>query len=95
MPIFERSKDHLAVSRMDYRAHARQSIFLGFKLIWLGLTSIIHGVIPSRFDGDAPLGVARMFYQVVFLSPNPVFQAFIAEQKKIAEEKLNSRRGER
>ena len=95
MPIFERSRDHLAVSRMSYRAHARQSVFLGFKLIWLGLTSIIHGVIPSRFDGDAPLGVVRMFYQVVFLSPNPVFQAFISEQKKIAEEKLRIRRGER
>jgi hypothetical protein len=35
-----------------------------------------------------------MFYQVVFLSPNPVFKAFIAEQKKIAEEKLHTRPNE-
>lgn len=88
MNLFEQSKAHLALSRMGYITHARQSIVLGFKLMWLGVTSIFHGLIPAKFIGDAPLGVTKMFYQVVIFSPNPVFQTFIAEQKRLAEQTL-------
>jgi hypothetical protein len=83
--IVNESKQHLQLSRVGYFPHLLSGIGLGFKMIYLGLTSILHGLVPAWFEGDAPLGVAQLFYRKVYHHPNPEFQKHIQEEEVAAE----------
>lgn len=79
------SKQHLQMSRVSYFPHLFSGIWLGLKIIYLGLTSIFHAIVPAWFEGDAPLGVANIFYRKVYNHPNPAFQKHIAAERAAAE----------
>jgi hypothetical protein len=50
-------------------------------MIYLGITSILHGILPAFFEGNAPLGVAKVFYRQVQNYPNPAFQVAICAER--------------
>ena len=52
---------HLKENQMDYFHHCRHGLYNGFKLLWLGTTSIIHAFVPSIFQYHAAKGVIEIF----------------------------------
>ncbi|MCD8515676.1 MAG: DUF6356 family protein [Burkholderiaceae bacterium] len=83
--IINDSKQHLQASRVSYFPHLFSGVWLGFKIMYLGLTSIFHAFVPAWFEGDAPLGVANLFYRKVYNHPNPAFQQHIKAEREAAE----------
>lgn len=88
--IFARSVDHLKTSRVGYFWHLYGGVVLGCRMIYLGITSILHGIVPAFFEGDAPLGVAKLFYRHVQNHPNPAFQVAIAAERERSRPKNTS-----
>lgn len=80
---------HIETSRMGYFHHLLHATKFGFLMIYLGLTSLIHALVPAWFEGDAPLGVANIFYRTVYHHPNPMFQKHIQAEKIAAEQRRN------
>lgn len=89
--IVSDSKEHLKTSQVGYFPHLFSGIWLGFKIMYLGLTSIFHAFIPAWFEGDAPLGVANLFYRKVYNHPNPAFQKHIQAERAAAENRAQTR----
>lgn len=85
--VITRSSQHLKASRVGYFSHLYGGIRLGFRMMYLGLTSMFHGVVPAWFEGDAPLGVAKLYYRHVHNHPNPAFQVEIETERMAAQAK--------
>jgi hypothetical protein len=83
--IFTESIRHIEISRMGYLQHLFFAAKSGFLLIYLGVTSVIHAIVPAWFKGDAPMGVIDIFYRNIYHHPNPEFQAHIQAEKAAAE----------
>ena len=83
--IIAESIRHIEISRMGYFKHLFFATKSGFLLIYLGLTSVIHAIVPAWFKGDAPMGVIEIFYRNIYHHPNPEFQAHIQAEKAAAE----------
>jgi hypothetical protein len=80
-----KSREHLKASRVGYFKHLYGGVRLGLRMMYLGLTSIFHGIVPAWFEGDAPIGVARLYYRHVHNHPNPVFQLEIGAERESAQ----------
>lgn len=80
--MIEESKYHLALSKTTYFPHLIHSSMNGFYLIWLGITSIIHAVVPAWFNGTAPMAVIRIFFEQLKDHPQPAFRELIREYEK-------------
>jgi len=72
--IISESVDHLRGSRTTYVPHFRQAFSLGWILIFNGVSSIVHAVIPAFFPGTAAFTTMRIFYKFCHGHPNPYFQ---------------------
>ena len=83
--IVSDSIDHIKTSRMGYFHHLLHAAKFGFQMIYLGLTSLVHALVPTWFKGDAPLGIANIFYRTVYHHPNPEFQKHIQAERTAAE----------
>jgi len=46
------------------------AILAGFRLIWAGIASIIHGFIPTLLDGKAPSTVNNIYQNHLVDHPN-------------------------
>lgn len=85
--VITRSSQHLKASRVGYFSHLLGGIRLGWRMIYLGITSMFHGIVPAWFEGDAPIGVAKLYYRHVHNHPNPDFQAQIRAEREFARER--------
>lgn len=47
--VLARSRRHLEEAGKAYGPHGRFAVRAGFLLIWAGLTSILHGLVPAWF----------------------------------------------
>ena len=74
-------REHLKISKVTYFQHLSWAVTSGFRLIYAGITSIIHGVIPSLFDGTAPKQVIDIYHGHLEDHPNPKYQDMISEAK--------------
>ena len=72
--IIRESQDHLRGSQTTYVPHFRQAFWLGWILIFNGLSSIVHAFIPAFFPGTAAFTTMRLFYKFCHGHPNPYFQ---------------------
>ena len=52
------------------------------RLIYAGITSIIHGVVPSLFNGTAPKQIIDIYHGHLEDHPNPSYKEMIANAKK-------------
>jgi len=72
---------HLETSKVTYFEHLTWAVVSGIRLIYAGITSIIHGVVPSLFDGSAPKQVIDIYHSHLEDHPNPAYQDMIKEAK--------------
>ena len=73
---------HLDKSKVTYFQHLAWAIVAGLRLIWAGITSIIHGIIPSLFDGKAPSTVIDIYHNHLVGHPNEEYKDMIEKAKK-------------
>ena len=74
--------EHLTVSKVTYVQHLKWAVVAGVRLIYAGITSIIHGFIPSLFDGSAPKQVIDIYHNHLEDHPNPQYKKMIEKAKE-------------
>jgi hypothetical protein len=70
-------KDHLTKSKVTYFQHFKWAFLAGFRLIYAGIASIIHGVAPSLFDGVPAKTVIDIYHRHLLNHPNGDYQEVI------------------
>ena len=75
LPIVRQSREHIEASHMGYFEHMWHAFSLGWILIVVGLSSLVHAFIPVLYPGTAAKEVMRIFYKYCLDHPSPVFQA--------------------
>lgn len=73
--------EHLSTSKVTYFEHLRWAVIAGFRLIYAGITSIIHGIVPSLFDGTAPKQIIDIYHNHLEDHPNPEYKEMIDAAK--------------
>ena len=74
--------DHLNTGKVTYFEHLRWATVAGIRLIYAGITSIIHGIVPSLFDGTAPKQIIDIYHGHLEDHPNPSYKEMIDNAKK-------------
>ncbi len=75
-------REHLKISKVTYLQHLVWAVTAGVRLIYAGLASIIHGLIPSLFDGSAPKQVIDIYHNHLEDHPNPKYKDMIGKAKQ-------------
>ena len=55
--LYLKSKRHLTKSKETWGRHCVFAFFAGVKLIYSGIASIIHGLVPAFFEGTAAITI--------------------------------------
>ena len=74
---------HLKISKVTYTAHLKWAVISGFRLIYAGVTSIIHGFIPTLFDGTAPKQIIDIYHNHLEDHPNPQYKKMIKKFRRV------------
>lgn len=74
--------EHLKTSKVTYLQHLKWALLAGARLIYAGVTSIIHGFIPSLFNGSAPKQVIDIYHNHLEGHPNPQYKEMINKAKE-------------
>jgi len=75
-------KKHLEKGKVTYPSHFTWAVFAGFRLIYAGVCSIIHGFIPTLFDGEAPHTVIDIYHSHLINHPNAEYKDMIDKAQK-------------
>ena len=75
-------KKHLEKSKVTYPGHLIWAVVAGFRLIYAGICSIIHGLIPTLFDGQAPKTIIDIYHSHLVNHPNDEYKDMITKVKK-------------
>lgn len=75
-------KEHLTKSKSTYFLHLTWAVLAGFKLIYAGITSIIHGFIPTIFDGVAPKTIINIYHSHLVNHPNDEYKDMIKQARR-------------
>jgi len=73
---------HLETSKVTYFKHLYWAVVAGFRLIYAGISSIIHGVVPTLFDGTAPKQIIDIYHNHLEDHPNPQYKEMIKQAKE-------------
>jgi hypothetical protein len=73
---------HLKDSNVTYTQHMRWAIVAGIRLIYAGVASIIHAVVPAWFSATAAKTVIDLYHTRLKDHPNIEYQNYIQESKK-------------
>ena len=74
-------KKHLEESQVGYFGHMLWAISAGFRLIWAGVASLIHAVVPSWFPGTAAYTVIDLYHKRLENHPNKDYKNYIDSKK--------------
>lgn len=74
--------EHLKKSKITYLAHLRWALISGIRLIYAGVASIIHGLLPTLFSRTAPRTVIDIFHSHLVDHPNDEYKEMIKESMK-------------
>lgn len=72
---------HLTTSKVTYLKHLVWAVVAGVRLIYAGISSIIHGIIPTLFDGTAPKQIIDIYHSHLKDHPNPAYKDMIDKAK--------------
>jgi hypothetical protein len=70
---------------MGYFVHFWHAFRLGLILIYAGIVSLIHAVVPCLFPAYSAKKVIWIYIQVVLDSANPDIQIYLQEQLRLKE----------
>ena len=73
---------HLTTSKVTYTAHLVWAVVAGVRLIYAGISSIIHGIIPTLFDGVAPKTIIDIYHSHLVNHPNEDYKEMIDGAKE-------------
>jgi hypothetical protein len=76
------SKEHLKKSKETYSRHLIWATYAGIKMIIVGCSSIVHGIIPAFFQGTAAKTVIDFYHKRLVNHPNNEYQNYINQYKK-------------
>jgi len=82
MNLLEKSSTHLESSKETYVNHLFWATYAGAKMIVVGCSSIIHGIIPAFFQGTAAKTVIDFYHDRLINHPNKDYAEYI-NQKRI------------
>jgi hypothetical protein len=74
--------EHLNASKVTYLKHLQWAVVTGFRLVYVGVSSIIHGVVPTLFDGTAPKQIIDIYHDHLEDHPNPKYRNMINQAKQ-------------
>lgn len=57
---YSESRKHLATVGESYSTHGWFAVKWGFFLIFTGLASVIHGIVPAWFPFTAPRNIVKL-----------------------------------
>ena len=75
--MYKKSIDHLKKSEETYFSHLKWATFAGIKMIFVGASSIIHGIIPAVFQGTAAKTVIDFYHKRLVNHPNKEYKEYI------------------
>lgn len=75
--LVRKSKEHLGKSQENYFSHFKWAIVSGLRLIWAGLASIVHGIVPGFFPGTAAKTVIFLYHKRLVNHPNSEYKDYI------------------
>ena len=81
--IVKKSLIHLESSKETYTSHLLWASYAGFKMIFVGISSVIHGIVPAFFTGTAARMVIDFYHQRLVNHPNKEYADYIAKQSHI------------
>jgi len=76
------SKEHLKKSQETYGSHLIWATYAGIKMILVGCSSIVHGIVPAFFQGTAAKTVIDFYHKRLVNHPNNEYQDYIDQYKK-------------
>ena len=81
--LYLQSKRHLTKSKETWGRHGVFAFFAGVKLIYAGIASIIHGLVPAFFEGTAAISVIKLYHRRLVNHPNPDYAKYIDNERNI------------
>lgn len=81
--ILKESSIHLKSSKETYVSHLIWATYAGFKMIFVGISSIIHGVVPAFFTGTAAKTIIDFYHKRLINHPNKEYRDYISKQSHI------------
>jgi hypothetical protein len=78
--MFSKSRQHLVDSNCSYFEHLKFAVVAGARLIWAGVASLVHAIIPQFFPGTAAFTVIDLYKERLENHPNPIYQDKIKEK---------------
>ena len=84
--IIKKSSFHLKASEETYTSHLLWASYAGIKMIVVGVSSIIHGIVPAFFTGTAAKMVIDFYHQRLVNHPNKEYTDYIA--KKLVDKEI-------
>ena len=81
--LYLKSKRHLTKSKETWGRHCVFAFFAGVKLIYAGIASIIHGLVPAFFEGTAAISVIKLYHRTLVNHPNPEYAKYIDNERNI------------
>ena len=78
--MLKKSIRHLEASKETYSSHLFWAVYAGFKLIFVGISSIIHGFIPSVFTGTAAKTIIDFYHDRLVNHPNKEYTDYISKK---------------
>lgn len=79
--MIKKSLEHLEKSKETYPGHFVWAVLAGFRLIWAGIASIVHGLVPGLFPGTAAKTVIFLYHKRLVEHPNKEYQDYIDSLK--------------
>lgn len=79
--MIRHSKEHLKKSQETYFNHLKWAVYAGLRLIWAGISSIVHAFVPALFPGTAAKTVIEFYLNRLSNHPNKEYQDYIEKIK--------------
>jgi len=80
LSIFKKCTNHLESSKETYVSHLFWASYAGFKMIIVGVSSIIHAIIPAFFTGTAAKTVIDFYHERLINHPNKEYTDYIKKK---------------
>ena len=79
--LLKESSIHLKSSKETYIGHLFWATYAGVKMILVGGSSIIHGIIPAFFQGTAAKTVIDFYHERLIDHPNKDYADYISKKE--------------
>lgn len=78
--VLKKSSIHLKESKETYISHLFWAVYAGIKMIVVGISSIIHGIVPAFFTGIAAKTVIDFYHERLINHPNKEYADYILKK---------------